>query len=368
VTRAPILFLGPSASRDEIAAVCPTAEFMPPIQRDDLYKARERGGSIFLIVDGMFTHCLAVSPREIIDVIRDGALVFGASSMGAIRSAECWPAGMLGFGAVYRLYRSGRLDSDDEVAVSIDPVNDYAALSVALINVRYAVARARRNNLLDQSDGTKIVRAAQELHFTDRQWPLILEQAGLRDRASQLELMLQRYDLKAQDAIFAGTRLTAAMKDRPGLGEEHARLEIESFPRFTRYTGHDPYFGAEPIELAITLTKWLFGSGRYQPYIWSVVSGAPELREIDKAKLDEDDRAGNRRDALAVILARLLAAVETFAPKLWSELEFMDELHAELKRLHASRTLASRVDMPDQAIFKACSRRGRYSSRGRELA
>jgi hypothetical protein len=165
---APIVFLGPSARREELAAVCPTAQFLPPIQRDDLYRARERGGSIFLIIDGMFSHCLAVSPREIIDVIRDGALVLGASSMGAVRSAECWPSGMRGLGVIARLYRMGRLDSDDEVAVSVDPVNEFASLTVALINVRFAVSGARRRRLLDQDSAAAIVRAAKQIHFPDR--------------------------------------------------------------------------------------------------------------------------------------------------------------------------------------------------------
>jgi hypothetical protein len=348
----PIVFLGPSARREDIAAVCPTVQFLPPIQRDDLYRARERGGTVFLIIDGMFSHCLAVSPREIIDVIRDGALVLGASSMGAVRSAECWPTGMQGLGLIARLYRAGRLDSDDEVAVSVDPVNEFAPLTVALINVRFAVSQARRRKLLDQNAAAAIVRAAELLHFADRQWPLILERAGLGDRAPLLEQLLRTFDLKARDAVYAGGQLGRMLQAQPGLANEHVRHQAGAFLRPTRYQGHDRCFGIERRELAAVLTKWLFGTGRYQPYVWSLVSGEPELCGVNEAVVDRDARAESRREALATVLARRLAAVETLAAELWSELEFMDELDAELMRWHASQTMAALAPGLDAGVLQ----------------
>jgi len=68
-----------------------------------------------VIIDGVFHQEPAVPPREILDVLEDGAVIVGASSMGALRAAECWPAGMRGVGTIYRLYRRGALKSDDEV-------------------------------------------------------------------------------------------------------------------------------------------------------------------------------------------------------------------------------------------------------------
>ena len=58
-------------------------------------------------------------PSEVVAALRDGARVLGAASMGAIRAAECWPAGMQGVGAVYSLYRLGVISDDDEVGYGL---------------------------------------------------------------------------------------------------------------------------------------------------------------------------------------------------------------------------------------------------------
>jgi hypothetical protein len=175
----------------------------------------------------------------------------------------------------------------------------------------------------------------------------------LGDRADSLEPLLRTFDLKARDAIRAGGQLARMLHVRPGLADEHHRRATGAISRFTRYGGHDRCFGIEPRELATLLTKWLFGTGRYQPYIWSLVSGEPELCEVKQAGVDEDARAENRRDALAAVLARRLARVETLAPELWSELEFMDELDAELMRWHATRVIADLVARePDAAVLQ----------------
>jgi hypothetical protein len=124
---------------------------MPPIRRGDLYRDRLLGFRVFVILDGVFGQELAVSPREAIDVARDGAVVVGACSMGAIRAAECWPAGVEGVGAVYRLFRRGALTSDAEVAVAFSPEPPYRPVSVPLVNVRYALSRCLRDRVLSRT-------------------------------------------------------------------------------------------------------------------------------------------------------------------------------------------------------------------------
>lgn len=342
-SRAPVVFLGPSARREEIAQILPSAQFASPIARDDLYRAREQGGSVFLIIDGLFNHHLAVSPREIIDVIRDGALVLGASSMGALRGAECWPVGMHGLGVITRLYRLGWLDSDDEVAVATKPDDDFASISVALINVRFAASRALRRGLVDRQVAGAIVQAAQRLYFPDRRWPVILRQAGLGDKADSLARFCRDCDLKKRDALDAARVLARRLQRHPRLADDHARRDASLFARPERYPGHDRHLGVEPGQLAVGLTKWLFGTGRYQPYIWSLVSGQPELHEVVETVDAAGALAETRRDALARVLSRLLADVTTFAPELWNELDFVDELDAELMRWYASRIVANLV-------------------------
>ncbi len=343
----PVVFVGPSASRAELAAIVPSARFAPPVARGDLHRAREQGASVFLVLDGVFMHQLAVSPREVIDVIRDGALVLGASSMGALRGAECWPAGMHGLGVITRLFRLGWLEGDDEVAVATDPDEGFAARSVALVNVRYAASKAVRAGALERTRAAAVVEAARQLYFAQRSWPLILRHAGLADEGRQLERRLERFDLKRRDACTAAHALARALRLDPGLGVAHARRHAERFRVTERYPGHDRRLGLAPDELALRLTRWLFGSGRYQAHVWALAAGEPELREVAEAITNAEARAEARRDALAAILTRWLASVEELAPMVMSELEFMDELDAEVMRWHAARTLAAAVVEPD---------------------
>src|SRR5688572_7824218 len=192
------VYLGSSLAAEKARALLPISLIRPPVRRGDLYRERELGVSVFVILDGVFLQQQAIPPREVIDVILDGALVVGAASLGAIRAAECWPAGMRGIGAVYRLFRSGYLASDDEVAVSFDPDNPSATSSLALVNVRFAVGRALRSRLITPELAARIVRAGECTFFADRSWKRILADAEVRDPA--LMDALGKWDIKRLDA------------------------------------------------------------------------------------------------------------------------------------------------------------------------
>jgi len=325
----PVVFLGPSARKADLLPVLPNATYLPPIARNDLYRAREQGGQVFLMIDGVFTHHLAVSPREVIDVIRDGALVYGASSMGALRGAECWPLGMRGLGVVTRLYRLGILTSDDDVAVATNPDDEYAALSVALVNVRYALSRAHRRGLLDKATARTLFKTAQQLAFQDRRWPLILRLAGCDTNAASLLPVLASFDIKKKDAIAAAAHVSSVLRDEPQLTSRRARKSAGRFTPVERYPGHQRLLGRSADGARAGLLKWLFGSGRYQPYIWALASGEPELRAVALEITDPDERAAGRRDALAAVLTRRLDDLPAFASDLWAELGFLEELDAE---------------------------------------
>ena len=174
----PVVFVGPSLSRDEVQRVLPRARVEPPIARGDLHRLRE-GATTFLLIDGAFAHRLAVAPSEIVAALRGGARVLGAASMGAIRAAECWPAGMEGSGAVYSLFRLGLIRNDDEVAVATDPERDFAAVSVALINVRYVLLAALRRKLLTRAGARAVLAAGKHTHFSERRWGTIFSSAAV---------------------------------------------------------------------------------------------------------------------------------------------------------------------------------------------
>ncbi|RQU50044.1 TfuA-like protein [Burkholderia cenocepacia] len=115
----PIVFGGPSL-RLARTAYPDAFDYRPPIRRGDLHQlldiAPEQRGCI-LITDGVFGESMAVSPCECIDVIRAGWLILGASSVGALRAADCCSIGMIGVGDIFFGYKMGYYHSDADVAV-----------------------------------------------------------------------------------------------------------------------------------------------------------------------------------------------------------------------------------------------------------
>lgn len=299
-----IAFVGPSIPREEARRLCPGLDVRPPVRRDDLYSERERGAWGFLIIDGVFMQNDAVSPREVADVLEDGALVVGAASMGALRAADCWPLGAVGVGLIYRLYRRGVLESDEEVAVAVSGDGSDAAVSVPLVNVRYAMASAVRRRLLDRATARRIVSAAAAIYYPERTWPEVLRRAG----ASPPGLLefCARLDLKRRDAECALARVARMLGEAEALARRHARRHPGPFRRSetTRERPYDATGGVAPERRRLALLDWLVGSGRLarlRPEAWPGPGGGRE----------------------------------TWARSTWEDLARTNELDAELMRLWA---------------------------------
>ena len=314
-----VVFCGMSISAAEAGALLPHASIRPPISRGELYKAREDGAQTLVVIDGIFNQRLAISPREVVDVARDGATVFGASSMGALRAAECWPAGVRGVGTIFRLYRAGLLDSDDEVAVATVAELDFRPISIPLINVRFAVACARREGLLSREQARQIVTAARGLHFVHRRWKTIFAAAGMDVFGHE---GLAKADLKHQDARLCLAHVAVSEPSAAPVPR------LAPFAAPVRYPSHDRQLGRSKSELKRILVRWMFGSGRYQKYVWPVYLAytGTTAPKADPATL---------RDDLAATLQRLLADETNAGELLWNEAEFAEDLHAELMRWHA---------------------------------
>ncbi|MDD1676043.1 MAG: TfuA-related McrA-glycine thioamidation protein [Methanomicrobiales archaeon] len=169
-----IVFLGPSLPRSQAEAIL-TATYLPPVARGDVLRAVETGAKTVCIIDGVFHQESAVGHREILDALRRGVSVVGASSMGALRAAEMDTLGMVGIGEVYRMYREGLLDSDDEVALVFDPVTG-DALSEPLVNIRATLRSAQEKGVIDATAHTVLLAAARSLYYPERTYPRICEQ------------------------------------------------------------------------------------------------------------------------------------------------------------------------------------------------
>ncbi len=303
----PVVFLGPSAPASDILSVLPHATIRPPARRGDLYAYRILKHNLFLILDGSFGGVLAISPREVVDVATDGAVVVGASSMGALRAADCSPAGVVGVGVISRLFRTRRISSEDEVVVQYHEERPFPALTEPLINVRLAVRRAERKGLIATSDAEKIIAAAQSLHFTHRTWLRILKEAECHLSADTITF-LRGVDVKRADAVLAAKRIAeiygiasyippSRTSDLFGLLDEgRERRSIDLIDSAMRQ------------QIEATFVEWLWLSGRAGKYLgdandwqqedlptsplaaWNIIDASGEL-EAELMRFDVFKRA-----------------------------------------------------------------------------
>jgi len=165
----PVVFLGPSLPVADARAIL-RAEYKPPVRRGDIDALLADPPPAIGIVDGEFFQSLAISPKEVLRGLEAGIPIYGAASMGALRAAELYPFGMIGVGTVFELYRSGRIDADDEVAVVLSPA-DHRPLSEAMVNIRVALTQARADAILDARTCRRLIQSAKSMYFAERSYP-----------------------------------------------------------------------------------------------------------------------------------------------------------------------------------------------------
>jgi hypothetical protein len=211
-----IVFLGPSLEREAAEAILP-AEYRPPAKRGDLLHAVEDGATIIGLIDGVFHQESAVAHREILTAIKKGVRVIGSSSMGALRGAEMDTLGMTGIGEIYRMFKSGELVSDDEVALVFDPETGFS-LSEPLVNIRFTLREAERQGIITAWDHAALLAAAQAVFYPQRTYGRIVSAAGAVIDQETRELFLawvklHAVDQKRNDAVEALEYIKTLMKE-----------------------------------------------------------------------------------------------------------------------------------------------------------
>jgi hypothetical protein len=218
-TRKPevVVFTGPTLRPGEVRELLGgRAEVLPPVAQGDLYRAATSGPLAIGIIDGYFDRVPSVWHKEILWAMAEGIHVFGAASMGALRAAELATFGMVGVGQIFQAFQSGELEDDDEVAVAhAEEGQDYAAASEALVNIRFTLAAAVAQGVIDEGTRASLVGIAKSLFYPDRVYATIL---GTADRAGVAVGTLNalrdwlprgRIDQKRADAMA----LTRALQD-----------------------------------------------------------------------------------------------------------------------------------------------------------
>jgi hypothetical protein len=200
-----IVFLGPSLDLTAAEKILP-AEYRPPAKRGDLLAAVHDGATIIGLIDGVFHQESAVAHREILTAIKKGVRVVGASSMGALRAAEMDTLGMVGIGEIYRMYKSGELESDDEVALVFDPSSGLA-LSEPLINIRFTLKRARGEGIIDAAEHDALLASARSVFYPQRTYRTISQTNDTVDTKTQERFLVWvetgQCDQKREDAVAA---------------------------------------------------------------------------------------------------------------------------------------------------------------------
>jgi hypothetical protein len=192
-----IVFLGPSLDLESAEKIL-TAEYRSPAKRGDLITAAREGAEIIGLIDGVFHQESAVAHREILAALKGGIRVVGSSSMGALRAAEMDTLGMVGIGEIYRMYKSGELESDDEVALVFDPVSGLS-LSEPLINIRFSLMRAKESGIIDTAVHDALLVSARSLFYPKRTYRAIVSGSGDAVDAATRKRFLAWVDTNACD-------------------------------------------------------------------------------------------------------------------------------------------------------------------------
>lgn len=210
-----IIFAGPSVGSETVPEEL-DAEFRGPAAQGDIVEAvQQRGICIVALIDGLFQGVPAVRHKEILWAMDQGALVYGAASMGALRAAELWPFGVQGRGLVYRWLRRHALAPDDAVAVLHAPQElGGGALTSALVDLRMGFKRARRDGLIDRGIESELSTAATRLHYTNRTLTNVMREVSAhRQDLPDLDLEDLNLPQKQRDAALLLHELRDRQRD-----------------------------------------------------------------------------------------------------------------------------------------------------------
>ncbi|HNX09211.1 MAG TPA: TfuA-related McrA-glycine thioamidation protein [Methanothrix sp.] len=201
-----VVFLGPSLAREKAEQIL-KADYRPPARRGDIYKAAKEGARIICLIDGVFFQDCSVAHKEVIHALQAGAKVLGASSMGALRASELDVYGMEGIGAIYQAYRSGHLESDDEVALVFDPFS-FEPRSEPLVNIRFNLDLAWQKGVISVTAKDRLFHIASAIYFPERTYERMFSDAQgsvSEDEMNSLRnyLAKEMRDFKMEDAVIA---------------------------------------------------------------------------------------------------------------------------------------------------------------------
>ncbi len=255
-----VIFTGPTLRSAEARRIL-DADYLPPAAEGDVYRVARQGPQVIGIIDGYFERVPAVWHKEILWSMSQGIHVFGAASMGALRAAELEAFGMEGVGVIFKAFRDGVLEDDDEVAVAHAGAEfDYRPGSEAMVDVRHTLSLAVEASVIGKKTRACIEASAKALFYPDRQYELILARAraagASADDIERLKRWLPegRASQKRADAIAMLRVIKRGM--HRGVEPKRVRYSLENSSTWasaSRLAGSRA--GAEPVLLDAVLDE-----------------------------------------------------------------------------------------------------------------
>lgn len=198
-----VIYTGLSISFEEAKSIL-DAEYHPPVKRGDIYKLISTRNDIDIIgiIDGVFHQSPAVAHKEILKALNQGIKVIGGSSMGALRACELYPYGMVGVGNIFNDYKNGIIESDDDVAVALNP-ETLEQMSESWINIKYNLEKAKNNSIINQEQEDELLDIAKNIYYPKRSFEYTIKKSDLssEDKNSLMKYLKNNgFDVKYEDA------------------------------------------------------------------------------------------------------------------------------------------------------------------------
>lgn len=205
-----VVFVGPSLDPEKARTIL-EADYRPPAKKGDLIKlimSLDEKETVVGLIDGYFLLDYPPTPIEVYQlIVRPNTVVIGSSSIGALRAVELEKFGMIGIGKIFQLFKLGKLDADDEVAVTFSQ-DLYRLQSEAMVDIRYNLYLSLKRGFVDKETKDAIAKVAKSIYFPYRTYQNIIEETiknypQLENNARRFEayILRNRKSLKERDAL-----------------------------------------------------------------------------------------------------------------------------------------------------------------------
>lgn len=162
------LFGGAYITEDETKAII-DIDYRPPAGHADIISLIYNDRPDIIILSHAVIPGISVWHTELLEAMNLGVRVYGTGGLGAVRAAELSSFGMIGIGEVFRQYKAGEIEDDDEVYFRSDGFGDHdIRLSEPIVNLRATLKPAVSDHIISENDFQNIIHIAKEIYYEDR--------------------------------------------------------------------------------------------------------------------------------------------------------------------------------------------------------